>query len=229
MRLGDSDAVAGALRSMALRVNRAVASRCSPATAAEPGNNHVLDDPHFNEFRDGDRIVDNRQPRATRRDRLGRLLRLPRRLDLETQPSGVLTTGSAIIDNVSGLERAARSRFGRILFVGPTGEEEIEMSTWVWIVVVVVAIVVVAGLVLALRRNTGSRKLDRRRAEAGELRQEAQQRMGTAGQREAAAEQEVEGARREREAAEDALRRADAVDPDVPDVPDAVDSPPADR
>ena len=37
-------------------------------------------------------------------------------------------------------------------------------------VVVVVAIVVVIVLALTLRRNTGSRKLDRRRAEAGELR-----------------------------------------------------------
>jgi hypothetical protein len=42
--------------------------------------------------------------------------------------------------------------------------------------------------------------------------------MGTAGEREAAAKQEAERARREREAAEDALRRADDVDPDVPDV-----------
>ena len=100
------------------------------------------------------------------------------------------------------------------------------MSSWVWIVVVVVAIVIVGGLALTLRRNTGSRKLARQRAEAAELRQEAQQRMGTAGQREAAAEQEVEGARREREAAEDALRRADAVDPDVTD---GAGAPPADR
>ncbi len=44
--------------------------------------------------------------------------------------------------------------------------------------------------------------------------------MGTAGRREATAKQEVEHARREREAADDALRRADDVDPDVPDVPD---------
>lgn len=95
------------------------------------------------------------------------------------------------------------------------------MDTLVWIVIAVVAIVGLVIAALILRRNTGARRLDRKRAEAGELRQEAQQRMGTAGQREAAAKQELEGASREREAADDALRRADDVDPDVPDVTDA--------
>jgi hypothetical protein len=96
--------------------------------------------------------------------------------------------------------------------------KEDSMDAWVWIVIAVVAILVLVLAALTLRRNTGARRLDKKRAEAGELRQEAQQRMGTAGQREAAAKQEVEGARREREAAEETLRRADDVDPDVPDV-----------
>lgn len=95
------------------------------------------------------------------------------------------------------------------------------MDTLVWIVIAVLAIVGLVIVALILRRNTGARRRDRKRAEAGELRQEAQQRMGTAGQREAAAKQELEGARRERDAADDALRRADDVDPDVPDVTDA--------
>jgi hypothetical protein len=60
-------------------------------------------------------------------------------------------------------------------------------------------------------RNTGTRRLDKKRTEAGEPRQEAQQPTGTAGQREAAAKQEAEGARREPEAAEGALWRADDV------------------
>jgi type II secretory pathway pseudopilin PulG len=91
------------------------------------------------------------------------------------------------------------------------------MDTWVWIVIAAVAILVLV-VALTVRRNTGARRLGKKRAEAGGLRQEAQQHMGTAGRREAAAKQEVEGARREREAAEDALRRADDVDPDVPEV-----------
>ena len=60
------------------------------------------------------------------------------------------------------------------------------MDTWVWIVIGAVAILVLVLGALILRRNTGARQLDRKRAEAGELRQEAQQRMGAAGQREAA-------------------------------------------
>lgn len=87
----------------------------------------------------------------------------------------------------------------------------------VWIVIAAVAIVVLVIAALILRRSTGARRLERKRAEARELRQEAQQRMGTARQREAAAQHEFEGAMREREAADDKLRRADDVDPDVPD------------
>lgn len=94
------------------------------------------------------------------------------------------------------------------------------MDTWVWIVIAAVALAVLVLLVAVFRRNTGTRQLDKKRAQAGELRQEAQQRMGTAGEREAVATQETERARREREAAGEALRRADDVDPDVPDVPD---------
>jgi flagellar biosynthesis/type III secretory pathway M-ring protein FliF/YscJ len=88
----------------------------------------------------------------------------------------------------------------------------------VWVVIAAGAIVVLIAVALILWRNTGTRRLEKKRAQAGELRQEAQRRMGTAGQREAAARQEMKGARREREAAEDALRRADDVDPDVPEV-----------
>ena len=91
------------------------------------------------------------------------------------------------------------------------------MDTWVWIVIAGVAVLGIALAAFVVRQNTGTRRLDKQRAEAGKLRQEAQQRMGTAGRREAAAKQEVEGARRERQAADDALRRADDVDPDVPE------------
>jgi hypothetical protein len=94
--------------------------------------------------------------------------------------------------------------------------EEERVDTWVWIVIAV-AVLVVLVLLFALRGRMGSRRVERKREHADELRHEARQRMGSAGEREATAQQEAERARREREAAEDALRRADEVDPDVPD------------
>ena len=94
------------------------------------------------------------------------------------------------------------------------------MDTWIWIVIAVVALLVLVAL-FARMRGGGDRKLEKQREEARELRREAQQRMGAAGQKEAAAEQEAELARRQREAAEDAMRRANEVDPDVPDVDNA--------
>jgi hypothetical protein len=80
------------------------------------------------------------------------------------------------------------------------------MDTWIWIVIAAAANFVLVAL--TVMRNTGTRRLDKKRAEAGEPRQEAQQPTGTAGQQDAGAKQEAERARREREAAEGALWRA---------------------
>jgi flagellar biosynthesis/type III secretory pathway M-ring protein FliF/YscJ len=93
------------------------------------------------------------------------------------------------------------------------------MPTWAWILIAVGAIVFVVGVVLANKRAR-DRQLEQSRAEASELRQEAEERYSEAGRREAVAEQEALRARREREAADEALRRAEDVDPDV-DLEDA--------
>ena len=96
----------------------------------------------------------------------------------------------------------------------PEGETK-GVDTWVWIALAVAAVVIIA-LVLLGQRRARERRVEKQREEAGQLREEAQERLGTAGQREAVAQQEAERARREREAAEQAIRRADDVDPDVP-------------
>ena len=87
------------------------------------------------------------------------------------------------------------------------------MPTWTWIVIAAgAALAVVLGLLAWRGRN---RQLEQHRAEAGELRATAEERYAEAGRREAAAEQEALRARRAREAADDAIRRADDVDPDI--------------
>ena len=89
------------------------------------------------------------------------------------------------------------------------------VSTWLWVVLAIAAIVVVAVVLLGATKGR-QRRVEKKREEAAELRQEAQERVSGAGRREAVAQQEAERARREREAAEEAARRADEIDPDVP-------------
>jgi predicted Holliday junction resolvase-like endonuclease len=88
------------------------------------------------------------------------------------------------------------------------------MSPWVWIVLAVGVILVVV-LAAIVWKGSRDRQLEEDRAEAAELRTEAEERYAEAGRREATAEQEALRARREREAADDAIRRAEDVDPDV--------------
>lgn len=88
------------------------------------------------------------------------------------------------------------------------------MPSWAWIVVVAGAVLVVAlGLLVWWRGR--NRQVEEQRAEASELRAAAEERYAEAGRREAAAEQEALRARRAREAADDAIRRADDIDPDI--------------
>ena len=54
-----------------------------------------------------------------------------------------------------------------------------------------------------------------------ELRREAEEKLASAARREVAASEEEAAARREREAAEHAMRQAEAVDPDLPSSPTA--------
>ena len=88
------------------------------------------------------------------------------------------------------------------------------MDTWLIIVIIVVAIVVIGVLAWAATRGR-QRRLESKRVEAGELRQEAQSRAQRADERQALAEEQAEQARRERVEAESRLERADEVDPDT--------------
>jgi FtsZ-interacting cell division protein ZipA len=88
------------------------------------------------------------------------------------------------------------------------------MST-VWIIVIVVAAIVLIGLALVTLGR--KRRLDSRRQEAAELREQAETRARSAKQAELASEEQAERARKEREAAEEHATRAREVDPDVDD------------
>jgi flagellar biosynthesis/type III secretory pathway M-ring protein FliF/YscJ len=86
------------------------------------------------------------------------------------------------------------------------------MDTWVWILIIVGVVLILAGLAYFMTRD---RREGRKREEADGLRHQAEDRRAEAGRREAVAEAEAERARREREASDEALHRADEVDPDV--------------
>ena len=94
------------------------------------------------------------------------------------------------------------------------------MPTWVWILIAVAAVVIVVLAFLPALRKGRERRLEKKRTESHELRQEAEQRLSRAGEQEALGQQQIERARRERAAAEDAVVRAEDLDPDAPDDPD---------
>ena len=88
------------------------------------------------------------------------------------------------------------------------------MPTWAWILIAAGVVLIVVLAFMAWRRGR-NRQVEQHRAEASVLRSSAEERYAEAGRREAAAEQEALRARRAREAADDAIRRADEVDPDI--------------
>ena len=94
------------------------------------------------------------------------------------------------------------------------------MDTWLWILIIAAAALIVLALVFFAIRRGRTKQVERKRAEATQLRTEAEERLARAGQREAVAQQEAERAERERAAAEYASCRAVDVDPDVSDVTD---------
>jgi hypothetical protein len=100
------------------------------------------------------------------------------------------------------------------------------MSLWVWIAVVA-GIVLSIWLVVALV-GTPKRRRAAQREKAAQLRREAEEKLALAARREVVASQEEAGARREREAAEQALRHAERVDPDLPESPSAAETAAAD-
>ena len=100
------------------------------------------------------------------------------------------------------------------MFFGSRVGNDDGMDTWVWIVIIAAAVIVVLLLLWAATRGR-QRRLETKRLEAGELRQEAELRARRADERQALAEEQAEAARRERVEAESRLERADQVDPDV--------------
>ena len=88
------------------------------------------------------------------------------------------------------------------------------MDTWVWIVIAVVAVVAIALIVWGGRRAK-ERRLEGKREEAGQLRQEAAQRAQAAQHRESLIAEQEDRLREERAAAEAHARRADELDPDI--------------
>jgi flagellar biosynthesis/type III secretory pathway M-ring protein FliF/YscJ len=90
------------------------------------------------------------------------------------------------------------------------------MDTWVWIVIAVGAVIVV-GLLLLGAVRARERRLEAKRGEAWELRQQAEAKAQRAEHRASVADELAEGARAERREAEVAARRADEVDPDADD------------
>lgn len=88
------------------------------------------------------------------------------------------------------------------------------METWVWIVIAVAAVILVGLLILAARRAQQGR-LENKRGEARELRQQAEATEQRAEHRAATADELAERAQTERREAEVAARRANEIDPDV--------------
>jgi predicted Holliday junction resolvase-like endonuclease len=86
------------------------------------------------------------------------------------------------------------------------------MST-VWIIVIVVAAVVLLVLLFAVVRRRG--RIERKREQAGELREEARSRAMSAEQARLTADEHAERAERERRAAAEAEARARDVDPAI--------------
>jgi hypothetical protein len=83
------------------------------------------------------------------------------------------------------------------------------------IIILVIAGIVVLLVALFLGRRARDRKLEGRRVEATQLRQEADQRSQQAAEREREAERQAARAREERTEAEAQAHRADELDPDV--------------
>ena len=82
------------------------------------------------------------------------------------------------------------------------------MPAWAIVLILIGAVVVIAALAVGAKRARDE-QLERRRAEARELRQEADQRYGAAKEIGAAAEMQAQQAHRERAAAAMAARHAE--------------------
>lgn len=83
------------------------------------------------------------------------------------------------------------------------------------IALIVLGVLLLVGIIIVGGRRTQERRLEGKREEASELRDDAQTRARRAEEREALAQEQAERAKEERLAADEQLQRADKVDPDV--------------
>jgi len=87
------------------------------------------------------------------------------------------------------------------------------MATWSWIIIGVAAAAAIVLLAFIAVGVTGRRRVERRRAEARVLREEADERTRRADEREALAGSIADEAHEEREQAQKLHRRAGKLDP----------------
>jgi FtsZ-interacting cell division protein ZipA len=90
------------------------------------------------------------------------------------------------------------------------------MNTWIWIVIAV-GVLIVLGLLFVSSRKARERRLDSKRAEASNLRRQAEAKAQHAEHRASVADELSQRTTVERQEARVAARRADEVDPDVDD------------
>jgi hypothetical protein len=88
------------------------------------------------------------------------------------------------------------------------------MEWWI-ILLIILGALIVAGIIIVGGRRAGERRLESKRAEATELREEARVQQRRADERLSIAEEQAEQARTERAEAEERARQADDVDPDI--------------
>ncbi len=88
------------------------------------------------------------------------------------------------------------------------------MDWWIWLLIIL-GVLLLVGIIVVGGRRAQAQRLESKRGEAAELRQDAQLQARRAEERQALAQEQAERARAERTEAEARLERADDVDPDV--------------
>ena len=88
------------------------------------------------------------------------------------------------------------------------------MEWWIWLLIILGALLLV-GIIIVGGRRAQAQRVESKREEAVELRQDAQMKTQRAEERQSLAEEQAERAREERREADERLQRADDVDPDV--------------
>ena len=88
------------------------------------------------------------------------------------------------------------------------------MEWWIWLLIIV-GVLLLVGIIVVGGRRAKDKRVESKRGEAAELREEGQTQAQRALERERIADEQAERARRERLEADERLQQADKVDPDV--------------